>query len=264
MPSFLFVPTPQETFQYDLVLASGWTNYNLFQVIGEPAHSVSVQLTIEEGAVISSATASGGSAALVIDGFEEGSVLRIVNHGRIVAKGGNGGAGGSGKVFSRVVQGGGGGGGAGTSPGSGGAIGGTGATAGTSGASESGGTGGESFFGGSNGDFASTAGEGGGNAIYTNCPVTIHNYGEIWGGGGGGAGGNPTGFDADGENQGTGGDGGGPGQPGEGVYGLGGQLVRAGGPAGLSILRSAGTEVILIDEPTGDIRGDQSEQEVPS
>lgn len=262
--SWLFFPAAAEEFQYDLTLASGYNNLNLWSYIGAPEHSVSVRLTIASGTTVGSTTASGGTASLVIDGFVSGSTVQVVNYGSIIGKGGDGGTGGSGKVFSNIVQGGGGGGGAGSAVGAGGSVIGSGAEAGTAGTSTAGGTGGDPAFSGDNLDTASAVGEGGGNAIYAYSDCTIHNYGEIWGGGGGGAGGNPTGYDADGENQGAGGDGGDPGEPGEPVYGLAGQVVRNGGAAGLSIYRAYGTTVTLIDDTGSDIRGDQAEAEAPS
>lgn len=118
-----------------LTISADTQNYNIFTAAGSPASAVNVQVTINEGVVVGSASTASG--AIDTGAFPSGSYIRIVNRGSIIGRGGNGGNGG----------------GTTSSP-----------------------------TGGSNGGD-------GGPALVLHFPVTIANFGAIWGGGGGGGGG---------------------------------------------------------------------------
>ena len=81
-----------ETYDYDLVIASDTANYNLATVIGKPSSSKKIRVTINSGVVVSST--STGSPAFDTGKLPSGLTVKIVNNGSIIGKGGNGGRGG--------------------------------------------------------------------------------------------------------------------------------------------------------------------------
>lgn len=77
-----------------LTIAANTNNYNLFVAAGSPAYPVEVLCTINSGVIVGSVS-TGSYAWDTGSGWVPGSVLRLVNNGRINGKGGQGGNGGS-------------------------------------------------------------------------------------------------------------------------------------------------------------------------
>ena len=76
-----------------LTVSSDTNNYNLYDAASHPALPVIVVCTVNSGVTVGH---TAGLAAFRTGGrFATGSVLRLINNGRITGRGGDGGAGGS-------------------------------------------------------------------------------------------------------------------------------------------------------------------------
>jgi len=171
--------------------------------------AAAVDVLIPSGVTIGASNTNGW--ALDFNGVPPGSLITLINIGRIQGAGGDGGE--SASVSGDNYSSGGGGGGAGTVGGEGGEGWGIGSTGkGADGTTSAGGAGGADILGATQRDsLVPTDGGDGGSALRTSDIKTIIvNRGTIYGGGGGGGGGGldagPVTYD--------GGDGGGPGQAG--------------------------------------------------
>lgn len=211
---------------------------NLFQRAGSPSYATTVLAVVRPGVTVGSTATD--IPALDCSEFPAGTLVVLVNQGRIQGCGGEGGKGDLwGTGGGTQYWGGGGGGGAGTAPGTGGITDPAQPSAsGASGDSTSGGTGANSLAlsTGSAVFSDNEPGEDGGDAIsHGAVDIAINNIaGEIWGGGGGGGGSQASGLDTA-----VGGDGGDPGRAGDGSTQVG-NPVSPGGAAGYAV-RGTGT-----------------------
>lgn len=81
----------------DVTITGSGVNMDIFALCGSPSGAVTVTVTIATGALITSL--SPAAPAMNFSGFASGSVISLVNNGRIMGHGGRGGMGG---VLSRL------------------------------------------------------------------------------------------------------------------------------------------------------------------
>ena len=78
----------------NLTIASDTADYNVFTAAGSPAYRANIVLTINSGVNVY-ASSTGVYALTTGTGWVGGSSIRLVNNGRIIGRGGNGGDGGN-------------------------------------------------------------------------------------------------------------------------------------------------------------------------
>lgn len=181
-------------FVFNQTISSNTNDYNLKNAAiaagWDQVLALDATVTINAGVFVGSSS-TGSPAFTTGSGFTAGTVLRLINNGFIVGRGGNGG-GNNGTTPSQFA-GSGGGGGAGVANSSGGATGiGFGAAGGSGGNTTAGGGGSGGFRQVSSGPpvgaqyYAGNAGSSGGLALQVSAALNVTNNGTIGGGGGGG------------------------------------------------------------------------------
>lgn len=75
----------------DITISGSGSNVDVFALAGSPGSAVTFSITIATGVLITSHSPT--SPALDFNGFASGSVISLINHGKIVGKGGRGGSG---------------------------------------------------------------------------------------------------------------------------------------------------------------------------